>query len=125
MSTTTDTPAPPGHLGAEAQKLFASITQSYGFTADETDALATLTLALEAWDHAATARRRLKRDGQYVEDRFGQLKAHPAISVHKDCLATWARLLGQLGIPDPGEDDKQPKDRRGRFASKGAARATR
>lgn len=119
MSTTTDTPAPPGHLSKDARKLYASITDSYDFNADETDALATLTLALEAWDHAAIARRRLKRDGQYVEDRFGQVKAHPAVTVHRDCLATWTRLLGQLGIPDPGEDDKQPKDRRGRFAPKG------
>lgn len=53
MSTTTDTPAPPGHLSKDARKLFGSITDSYDFSPDETDALATLTLALEAWDHAA------------------------------------------------------------------------
>jgi hypothetical protein len=124
MSENDTRPAPPGHLSKDARKLFDSIVESYGFTSDETDALATLTLALEAWDGAGIARRRLKRDGRYVEDRFGQLKTHPAVVDHRDCLATWTRLLGQLGIPDPG-DEEQGKDRRGRFAPKGGARATR
>jgi P27 family predicted phage terminase small subunit len=123
--STTNTPAPPGHLSAGARELFDSIVDSYEFTADETDTLATLTLALEAWDMARIARNKIKREGLIVTTSQGNLQPHPAVKIHKDCLTTWSRLLGQLGIPDAGEEEKQAKDRRGRFAPKGSARASR
>lgn len=116
--TKIDLPAPPGHLSAPASRLFASIIERYELEDEE---IATLILALEAYDTAATARRRLARDGHYIEDRFGQLRPHPAVTVHRDALATWSRLLRQLGIPIE-DDQRQQRDARGHFTSKRGSR---
>jgi P27 family predicted phage terminase small subunit len=115
-STTPALPKAPDHLSAKARKLFASIVDRYDLEDEE---VATLVLALEAYDQAATARRRLKDDGQIVEDRFGQMKPHPAVAIHRDALATWRQLVTLLGIPADDEDDRQGHDRRGRWAKKG------
>jgi P27 family predicted phage terminase small subunit len=109
-------PKAPDHLSAKARKLFDSVVGRYDFDPEE---VATLVLALEAYDQAATARRRLKDDGQIVEDRFGQMKPHPAVAIHRDALATWRQLVTLLGIPADDEDDRQGHDRRGRWAKKG------
>jgi P27 family predicted phage terminase small subunit len=116
MPDTETLPAPPGHLSKEARELFATLVEEYEFEPVE---LATLTLALEAYDQAATARRRVKRDGQIVLDRFDQPKAHPAVTIHRDALATWARLMGQLGIPTD-EDARPVRDSRGHFSKRGS-----
>jgi P27 family predicted phage terminase small subunit len=120
MTGRTDSrPAPPGHLGAKSKRLWRSILDRYGLEDDE---LATLTLALEAWDIAQTARRKINRDGQMIEDRFGQIKPHPAIQIHRDSLASWSRLLTQIGIPsDP--QDRPDRDLRGRFKGGSHAKA--
>ncbi|HEX3241122.1 MAG TPA: P27 family phage terminase small subunit [Solirubrobacterales bacterium] len=121
-STTPALPKAPGHLSAKARKLWDSIVDRYDL---EDEGLATLTLALEALDVAATARRRLKDDGQIVEDRFGQLKPHPAVAIHRDALATWRQLVTLLGIHDPGDDEPQGRDRRGQYRPKGSASRSR
>ncbi|HKZ12960.1 MAG TPA: P27 family phage terminase small subunit [Solirubrobacterales bacterium] len=113
----TDTlPVAPGHLTKDARALWRELVEEYDFEPVE---LATLTLALEAYDHAATARRRLKRDGRIVVDRFGQPKAHPAATIHKDALATWARLMAQLRLPADEDDGSTGRNLRGQFTGKG------
>lgn len=71
MTTTDMRPDPPSHLSAKATTLWRSIIERYELEDEE---LATPTLALEAWDIAQTARRTIGREGQRVEDRFGQAK---------------------------------------------------
>ncbi len=110
---TDSRPDAPGHLSARASGLWRSIVERYELEDEE---LATLTLALESLDVADTARRRLKRDGQYVEDRFEQLKPHPAVQVHRDALASWARLTALLGIPSDPTEDRPDRDSHGRFS---------
>ena len=114
----TDLPAAPGHLSKDARRLFDSIVERYELEDEE---LATLTLALEAYDHAATARRRVKRDGQIVDGPGGRPMAHPCVTIHRDCLATWSRLLGQLGLPVE-DDDRPQRDSRGHFTGRRGSR---
>lgn len=117
MATTATLPKAPDHLSAKSRKLWDSVVERYDFEDEE---LATLTLALESLDVAATAKRRLKDDGQIVVDRFDQLKPHPAVAIHRDALATWRQLVTLLGIPaDDDGDEKQGHDRRGQWARKG------
>jgi P27 family predicted phage terminase small subunit len=117
MSTNT-LPVAPSHLTKAARDLWAELVAEYELEPVE---LATLTLALEAFDTAGTARRKMKREGQIILDRFGQPKTHPAVTIHRDALATWSRLMGQLGLPD--DDDGTPaRNMRGRF-TKGSANA--
>lgn len=116
MPDTDTLPEAPGHLSTAASELFASLVEEYEFEPVE---LATLTLALEAFDAAATARRKVRREGQIILDRFGQPKAHPAVTIHRDALATWARLMGQLGIPTD-EDNRPSRDSRGHYVKRGS-----
>jgi P27 family predicted phage terminase small subunit len=109
-------PAPPGHLSAKGKTLWRSIVDLYELEDSE---LATLTLALEAFDMAQTARRTIGREGQMIEDRFGQAKPHPAVQIHRDALASWARLTTQLGIPSDPIDDRPSRDIHGRYATGG------
>lgn len=110
-------PTTPGHLSAEAKRLFRSVVERYDLDPEE---VATLTLALEAFDHAGTARRRLKREGQVVDGPGGRPMAHPCVAIHRDCLASWRQLMGQLGIPADDEEG-QGRDLRGHYRPKGSA----
>jgi P27 family predicted phage terminase small subunit len=116
MTTTTTRPDTPGHLSKKGAELWRSIIDRYELEDEE---LATLTLALESWDMAQTARRTIGREGQIIEDRFGQIKPHPAIQIHRDALASWARLTTQLGIPADTAQDRPERDTRGHFAAGG------
>lgn len=113
MPASDSRPGPPGHLSKKAADLWRSIVDRYELEDEE---LATLTLALEASDIAQTARRTLGREGQMLEDRFGQTKPHPAIQVHRDALASWARLTSQLGIPAEPATDRPRRDLHGHYA---------
>lgn len=115
--TKADLPAPPGHLSRDARRLFDSIVERYEL---EDEGLATLTLALEAFDQAATARRRLKREGQIIEDRFGQLRPHPAVAIHRDNLATWRQFIGLLGINAEDADPTLHPNANGRRSRRGS-----
>jgi P27 family predicted phage terminase small subunit len=106
-------PAPPSHLSAKSRGLWRSILDRYDLEDQE---LATLTLALESFDTAQTARRLLRREGVVVRDRFDQPKPHPAAAVCRDAMSTWSRLMRDLGLPaDEGDAEAQPRGRRGHF----------
>ena len=62
-----------------------------------------LSLACEALDRGAQARKILQKEGLVVTDRFGQEKTHPLIAVERDSALRYARLLRELCL-----DDSQP-----------------
>jgi len=64
----------------------------------ETHDFLRLRTACEAWDRLQEARRRLAKDGAYVEDRFDQLRAHPAVQVEKDARIGFLRALREMGL---------------------------
>ena len=68
-----------------------------------------LLMAAEAWDRVQEARGYIKAEGPYLEDRFGQLKAHPAIAVERDARIAFARLLRELAldVEPPGTSENQ------------------
>jgi phage terminase small subunit len=74
-----------------------------------------LTLAGEAWDRAAEARERIAADGAYAEDRFGQLRAHPAIAVERDARLAFARLIRELALDDEEPPGPRPPRVSGRY----------
>lgn len=82
---TAKLPGPPKHLAATGKRLWTSVLSE--FTVDDAAGLALLRAACEAADRADQARRRIAREGAVVKDRFGQLKAHPAVAIERDARA--------------------------------------
>jgi phage terminase small subunit len=71
-----------------------------------------LQLAAEAWDTGQEARKSLVSAGSMVFlDRFGQLKAHPAVAIERDAGSSFARLLRELALHDAPEPESRPPRR--------------
>lgn len=69
-----------------------------------------LQAAAEAWDRLQEARERLRADGSYVSDRYGALKAHPALAVERDSRIAFARLVRELDLDgEPAPDPRMPR----------------
>ena len=84
----------PGHLRAPTRRWFSSVVRT--FELDEHH-LKLLGLAGEAFDRAEVARLAL-RDGLTFQDRFGTPRARPEVAISRNCMATFARLLKELGL---------------------------
>jgi len=92
----------PNHLKADTQKWVKSILNDYEL---EPHHVKLLILAAESWDRLTEARERIAEDGPYTENRFGELKPHPALAVERDNKVAFARLLRELALDvnEPGE----------------------
>jgi P27 family predicted phage terminase small subunit len=97
----TTTPRAPQHLSKAQRALWRHVMAEYEL---EPHHLKLLTLLCEALDRGEQARQAIASDGAYLPDRFGQLKAHPAVAVERDARIAAARLTRELdldGTPDP------------------------
>jgi len=56
--------------------------------------------AAQALDRAGEAQERLQQDGTYVQDRFGQLRPHPAVAVERDGRAAFTRIVLAMRLPN-------------------------
>jgi phage terminase small subunit len=61
-----------------------------------------LTLACEAWDRCQQARELLATEGLTFEDRFGQPRARPEVSIERDSRIGFARLVRELALDGEG-----------------------
>jgi P27 family predicted phage terminase small subunit len=95
----------PQHLSAASRRWWLAVCREYEL---ELHHIRLLTLAAESWDRCQEARERIAADGPYVEDRWGQLKAHPAIGVERDARLAFARLLRELALDVAPPDDPRP-----------------
>lgn len=87
-------PDPPATLHRTGRELWASVCIEHELT-DEVD-LALLERACSASDREAQARRRIRDDGLFLEDRFGKVYAHPASALEAKARSQAATILGQL-----------------------------
>ncbi len=95
----------PDHLGLETQRWWLKVTREFEL---DDHHLKLLTLAGEAWDRCQEARERIAQDGAYLPDRFGQLRAHPAIAVERDSKIAFCRLLRELDLDVSVSEPKRP-----------------
>jgi phage terminase small subunit len=89
----SDRPAP-GHLSAEARRLWRATTRTYRL---EPRHEAILLVALESFDRMREAQAAVKEAGPYVEGRFG-LKSHPGLGVERDSRLAFLRAQRELGL---------------------------
>jgi P27 family predicted phage terminase small subunit len=90
------TPAAPSHLSPTRKRLWKSVLAMYDLEAHE---LELLRLACEALDRGDEARQAIAKDGAYLTDRYGGMKAHPATAIERDARIGAARLFRELGLP--------------------------
>jgi phage terminase small subunit len=63
----------------------------------------------EAWDRSEQAREQIATDGITVPDRYGVLKAHPAVAIERDSRLAFARLLRELALDAAVPDSRPPR----------------
>lgn len=97
----------PGHLRPPTRAWWRSVVDDYDL---EPHHERILTLAADAWDRATEARETIAAEGAYVDDRFGQRKAHPAVAVERDSRIGFARLIRELDLDgEPLPDPRPPR----------------
>jgi len=101
------TPRAPAHLRPSTRKWWRTTAEDYQL---EPHHLKVLTLAAEALDRCEEAREAITAaGGPFTKDRFGQPRAHPAVSVERDARLSFARLLRELGLDDYEPPAPRPK----------------
>jgi P27 family predicted phage terminase small subunit len=99
------TPRAPAHLSKAQRALWRHVIGVYEL---EPHHVKLLTLLCEALDRGDEARQAIASDGAYLPDRFGQLKAHPAVAVERDARTAVARLTRELDLDGSPEPDPRP-----------------
>ena len=97
----TTTPVPK-HLSVATKRWWRIILDEYELNAAD---LRTLQLAAEAFDRSQQARQILKDEGITYEDRFGNPKKHPAVSVEENARLAYIRAVRELGLDGAAEPD--------------------
>jgi len=87
----------PKHLRAPTAAWFRRVVAGYDL--DEHH-VRLLTLAGEAFDRASEARELVEAEGIVFSNRFGELRAHPAVAIERDSRIGFARLVRQLDLAD-------------------------
>ncbi len=89
-------PNPPKSLNAEAKKWWRKLVEEYEIS----DPLGLLLLqtALEALDRLRDAQNSIIDDGVTVTDRYGQLRANPAVNIERDARAAMLAALKAMNL---------------------------
>lgn len=90
------TPQPPKSLSSAARAFWRRIVADWEI--DDEAGLALVEVAAQAHARALDARGQIDRDGSVIRDRFGQLKAHPAVAIERDAAALVVRTVRALGL---------------------------
>lgn len=107
--------APPG-LGPRGRKFWRDIHATWELNRDEIELLVESCRMLDALDQLQAA---LDRDGVTCVGSGGQPRAHPALTQVTSTRNTLARLLAQLGLPDPAAESlPSPKTVRAQRAAR-------
>lgn len=86
----------PTHLSKEAQKWFRKLCDEYAI--DDEAGLLILQTSLEAFDRMRRAQVEISERGEVFSDRFGQIKANPAVAMERDARSQMLAALKQLNL---------------------------
>jgi P27 family predicted phage terminase small subunit len=99
-------PQAPKHLRPKTRKWWRGIAREYQL---ESHHLKLLTLLAESWDRIQQAREQVEVDGAYIKNRFGDMKAHPALALERQERVVFARLLRELDLDsEPPPEPPRP-----------------
>ena len=95
----------PKYLSKESAKFWNDILKIYELQPHH---LRTLEMICGELDTAKKARRTIEKEGAYIEDRFGQVKAHPAVQVEQKSKNLFRLLMRELGLDLQSPEDSRP-----------------
>ena len=111
---TTKPPRPPKHLSASTRRWWSDVVANFEM---EEHHLKILTGAGELWDRAQEAGATVKREGAFYVNRFGEPRVHPAVTVQRDALVGFSRMVRELGLDSaPAPEAPRPPRTGGRHA---------
>lgn len=90
----TDNP-PPSHLSKRSAAFWRELDAKYIFEAHDLERLRAVCEAMDVIDGCEQA---IRKDGQFVKDRYGCPKAHPAFGVARDARTLLLRALREMAI---------------------------
>lgn len=95
----------PKHLSSESRRWWETVEAQYLL---EPHHLHLLTLACEARDLAARARKKIGKYGLTYTDRFGAPRTRPEVAIVRGAMIAHARLVRELRL-DVESDDRLPE----------------
>ena len=95
---------PPSHLSADTKRFWAEVVESYELDSHH---MRLLLACSEAWDRAETARRTVKREGMFYNDRFGAPRVHPGVDTERKSRDQFRLLLRELGLDVEPSNEKR------------------
>ena len=103
--TSETTEAPPSHLEPATQAWWRWVVTTYRL---EEHHLKLLVLACEAFDRSVAARQAIGEHGLTYNNRHGEPRPRPEITVERDARLAFARLLREIDLDaDPPSSEKQ------------------
>ena len=97
---------PPKGLRPASRRLWVATIAAFEVEAHHR---AILEAACRELDRAERAEELIAADGEYLEDRYGNPKAHPALAVARSSRLAAARLLRELGLDLDDEAPRLPR----------------
>jgi phage terminase small subunit len=98
-------PRAPSGLGSRGGRFWRTVVDTYELQPDELELLAECCRTLDDLDKL---RKAIGRDGTTVAGSKGQTRTHPALAELRQTRLALGRLLGQLGLPDPEDEQGRP-----------------
>jgi len=100
-------PRPPKALGKRGKAYWKTVCER--FDLDQTD-LELLAVACSLLDQQDEAQQAIRRDGAFIEDRFGKPKEHPAAATERAAVAGFVKCVRELGLTaDVPEESRGPR----------------
>jgi hypothetical protein len=103
--TKTTKPSIPAGIGDRGGRFWASVTGVYQLNVDELELLTETCLTLDDLD---ALRQVIAEEGTTVEGSKGQTRTHPALTEMRQTRIGLGRLLAQLALPDPDDEEGRP-----------------
>src|SRR5438552_1922430 len=97
----------PSHLSARSLAFWQRANAEYDL--GDVAAAELLLRVCEAMDVGDAARVEVERDGMTYRTRYGEIRPNPAVAIGRDARIAIARLLRELRITEPPEDDRAPR----------------
>lgn len=100
-------PKPPKELDTQGRKFWRKVLAEYDL--QESHDLERLNLAAKCLDDLFEAENRVKIDGMFVTNRYGNLVEHPGIKIIKDSRTLFIKIVREMCLDITAGDSRPPR----------------